>query len=86
VRVLTGWASERMMPADSALKRLWLRLLLLLAWLRLYVLARAILIALHVHADLLVECGDHDGRLRFRDLPWLSDDGSRLVRPRTIDD
>lgn len=63
---------------------LWARFLLLLAALRLYVAFRATLIALHVHAELLVECGDHDGRLRFRDLP--RSERGRLVRPTTFDD
>jgi hypothetical protein len=55
--------------------RFWIWLLLLLAALRLYVALRALLIALRIPADLLVECGDHDGRLRFLDLPLP--DGTR---------
>ena len=55
--------------------RFWIRLLLILAVLRLYVAVRALLIALRIPAVLLVECGDHDGRVVFRDLPLP--DGTR---------
>ena len=65
--------------------RLWIRFLLLLAALRLYVAFRALLIRLRIDADLLVECGDHDGGLAFRDLPWRDARGD-LVRPGTLDD
>ena len=65
--------------------QLWIRLLLLLARLRLYVAVRAFLIWARIPADLLVECGDHDGRLAFRDLPWRTKDGA-LIRPGTTDD
>ena len=65
--------------------RLWIRLLLLLAALHLYRLARWVLIALRIPADLLVECGDHDGRIAFRDLPWPGPGGA-LIRPGSTDD
>lgn len=64
--------------------RVWIGLLLLLARVRLYVLVRRLLIALHIPADLLVECGDHDGRIAFRDLPWLV--GGVETRPGSTDD
>jgi hypothetical protein len=64
---------------------LWIRFLLLLAVLRLYPLLRRILISLTVPAELLVECGDHDGRVRYRDLPWTDTHG-RPVRPDTRHD
>lgn len=64
--------------------RLWIRVLRLLAQLRLYRLVRRLLIWAHIDAELLVECGDHDGRIRYRDLPWL--EGGQLVRPGTRDD
>ena len=65
--------------------RLWIRLLLLLARVRLYVLTRWLLVALRIPADLLVECGDHDGGMSFRDLPWRDLEG-HLVRPGSTDD
>lgn len=64
--------------------KLWMRLLLILAALHLYRAARWVLIHLHIPADLLVECGDHDGDMAFRDLPWR--EGGQLVRPRTNND
>jgi hypothetical protein len=59
---------------------LWIRLLLLLAWLRLYVAVRRLLIWARIPADLLTECGDHDGRMTFRDLPVNG------IRPGTLND
>jgi hypothetical protein len=64
--------------------RLWIRLLLVLAAVRLYRALRAVLVALHIPADLLVECGDHDGGLVFRDLPWVTH--GQVRRPRSTDD
>lgn len=60
--------------------RLWIGLLLLLARLRLYVAVRAFLLWARIPAELLVECGDHDGRMTFRDLPING------VRPDTLHD
>lgn len=68
--------------------RFWIRLLLILAALRLYRMARRMLIWAKFDADLLVEVGDHDGQLVFRDLPWQEtrDGRSVDVRPGTRDD
>lgn len=68
--------------------RLWIRLLLVLAALRLYPAVRRLLIRSRINADLLVECGDHDGGMRFRDLPWRETRNGMLVdvRPGTLDD
>lgn len=64
--------------------RLWIRFLLVLVLLRLYVAVRRFLIWANIDADLLVECGDHYGETKFRDLPWLVH--GHEVRPGTRDD
>lgn len=61
--------------------RVWIWLLLLFAFLRLYVRLRELLIRHRISAELLTECGEHDGPMRFRDL--RGEDG---LRPVTTDD